>query len=182
MSVPSEKERRADMYHYLGIVTEEDLEDGYIVPSYILCQAHGESTARSGWRVIKQTENNSLKNMNKVLVKTIIGHEDMIEFLCSYRTRDHPHGNRHYTYEETKKYYPKGALFWFECNKYGEPGEYAIFITRVPRNIKGKTDAGFQMLKERMKITKPLKEILSQEPAYEANPFSQVKPKLVQRR
>ena len=169
------------MYHYLGIVTEDDLEDGYIVPSYILCQAHGESENRSGWRVIKQTEDNGLKSMSKVLVKTIIGHEDMIEYLCSYRTRDHMHGDRHYTHEETKKYYPKGALFWFECNKHGEPGEYAIFITRVPRRH-GKTDAGFQLLQKRMKIEKPLKEILSQEPAYEINPFSQVKPKLAQRK
>ena len=170
------------MYHFLGIVTEEDLLSGSISPSYVLCQSHGESQARSGWRVIKQTGKNNFSGMNKVLVKTLSGNEDMINFLLSYRTRDHMHGDKYYTHEETKKYYPKGALFWFACNQYGEPAGYAILITRVPAPVKEKSDSGFQRLKESMARVPPVKTILSREPACEMNPYSNVKPKLPQRR
>lgn len=171
------------MYHFLGIVAEDDLQNGIIVPSYILCQAHGTSEKRSGWRVVKQTDGNSLRTMNKVMVKNLSGNEDMIDFLCGYRTRDHMHGDRNYTHEETKKYYPKGALFWFECNEYGEPGKYAVFITRVPIESKKRlTDAGFKTLKEKRNQAVPMKTILSREPACEVNVYSEIKPRLPQRR
>lgn len=51
------------------------------------------------------------------------------------------HGDKRYSHEETKKYYPKGALCWFECNQYGEPLGTAIFIETVPRR---------KLVKERM--------------------------------
>ena len=171
------------MYHFLGIVEEEDLKNGNIVPSYILCQSHGDSAARSGWRVIKQTEDSPFKNMNKVLVKTLSGNEDMIDFLCGYRTRDHMHGDKRYKHEETKKYYPKGALFWFACNRYGEPGDYAILITKIP--IQGKFsdgDAGFRRLLSKQNEKPLMSSVLSSEPNCEMNVYSHIKPKLFQGR
>lgn len=47
--------------------------------------------------------------MNKVLVTELYGHDDMIDYLCAYRTRDHMHNDDHYSHAATKKYYPKGA-------------------------------------------------------------------------
>lgn len=168
------------MYHFLGIVTDQDILDGNIVPSYILCQSHGEKDTRSGWRVIKQEPGSMFLGMNKVLVKTLIGNEAMIDFFRNYQTRDHEHGDKHYTYEETKKYYPKGALFWFECNEYGEPGQCAIMIRRIP-DKSTRFEKGFRNLKESRKKIPPLKTVLAREPACELDEYSHVKPKLAQR-
>jgi len=169
------------MYHFLGIIAEEDFQKGIMIPSYILCQSHGTSEKRSGWRVIKQNPDNNLTSMNKVLVKTLTGNNDMVDFLCGYRTRDHMHGDKHYKHEQTKKYYPKGALCWFECNQYGEPGQFAIFITKVPVKH-GKTDSGFTRLKENNKKIPPIKTILTEDITAEMNDYSNVKPRLPQRR
>lgn len=171
------------MYCYLGIVAQEDLTNGIIEPSYILCQSHGKSEARSGWRVMRQDDSNVFRNMNKVLVKSIIGNDQMIHFLCNYRTRDHPHNDKKHKYEETKKYYPIGALFWFQCDEYGEPNGAAIFIQKIPVKHSGRTtDDGFQKLKVARNIIPSLKEILTQEPQYEINESTNIKPRLAQRR
>ena len=171
------------MFHFLGIIAEDDFQQGIMIPSYILCQSHGTSENRSGWRVIKQTPNNAMLGMNKVLVKTLTGNDDMIDFLSNYRTRDHMHGDSHYKHEQTKKYYPKGALCWFECNKYGEPGQLAIFITKVPvKQNQHKTDSGFQRMKQSKEKTPKIKTILSDNELMEMNEFSNVKPRLPQRR
>lgn len=169
------------MYFYLGIVAEEDLRKGYIIPSYILCQSHGTSERRSGWRVTKQNEDNPMRNMNKVLVTSLLGHDDMIDFLCAYRTRDHMHGDKHYKHHQTKKYYPKGGMFWFECNQYGEPCGSALFIMRVPVGKKN-TDSGFTRLKEAQQKEPSLIDLLSNEISFEDNPTTSMKAKLVQRR
>lgn len=96
--------------YFLAIVSMQDLLRGNIEPSYIMCQSHGGSLNRSGWRVFKA---NTIGNCNKVLVRSPVGNEPMVDFLSSYRTRDHMHGSTRYKHEATKKYYPKGALFWF---------------------------------------------------------------------
>lgn len=167
------------MYHFLGIVLEEDILNGTIIPAYILCQSKGTSENRSGWRVIRQSEDNSMANMPKVLTKTLIGNDNMIDFLCNYRTRDHMHGDKNYKAEDTKKYYPKGALFWFECDKNGKPLDNAIFITRVPRKT-GISDGGFKRLIEQNSYVPPIKTVLAREPTMKENEFSVVKPKLAQ--
>lgn len=166
------------MYHFLGIVLEEDILNGTIVPAYILCQSKGTSERRSGWRVARQDENNILANMQKVIVKTLIGNENMIDFLCSYRTRDHMHGDKHHKQEATKKYYPKGALFWFECKKNGEPLNNAIFIMKVP--VKAETDAGFKRLMERNEYVPPVKTVLAREPTMMDDVLYVIKPRLSQ--
>jgi len=166
------------MLFYLGIVAEDDLIAGNIVPSYVLCRSHGSSSKRSGMRVIKQTPNSKLKSMNKVLVTSITDNDALIDFLCSYRTRDHMHGDKHYDHEKTKKYYPKGGLFWFECNEYGEKTGAAIFIKKVPdvaRN--GKTDYGFTEYKEKTRHVPTVSQILSKEPNEELYAQANIKPK-----
>lgn len=174
------------MFYFLGIVVDQDILHGDMSPSYIVCQSHGLSEKRSGWRVIRQDKTNkALRNMNKVLVKSLIGNDLLINYMCNYRTRDHMHGDKKYSHEQTKKYYPKGALFWFECNQYGEPNGTAIFIKRVPVNSNipfYESDLGFQQLKEAEKIKPKLNVILSKEPTYEINDYSNIKPRLVQQR
>lgn len=168
------------MFHFLGIVAEEDYQEGRIIPSYILCQAQAKSENRSGWRVIKQNEDSPFLNMPKVLVTSPSGHEDMIDFLSAYRTRDHMHQDRHYKHEDTMKYYPVGAMFWFECDEHGRPGSYAVFIKPVPDKKKRGTDDGFQRLKEARGKEMPVKEILSRDPKLLDDEYSEVKPKLYQ--
>jgi len=58
-----------------------------------------------------------------VLVTSIYGHEDMIDYLSDYRTQDKMHG---------KHYYPVGALCWFETNQYGDPTGSVYYIKRIP--------------------------------------------------
>jgi hypothetical protein len=84
-----------------------------------------------------------MRNMSKVLVTSLIGNEDMIDFLCSYRTRDHMHNSKHFSHEKTKKYYPHGGLFWFVCDKNGNPAGPALFIMKVPVTTRS-TDTGFK--------------------------------------
>ena len=174
------------MYYFLGIVVDEDIMRGDMSPSYIVCQSHGTSENRSGWRVVRQDKTNkSLRNMNKALVKTILGNDLLIDFMCNYRTRDHMHGSEKYDHEQTKKYYPKGALFWFECNRYGEPLGTAIYIKKVPVNEHftfKNVDQGFKRLKEAMNKVPKLNEVIAKEPNYEINDYSNIKPRLVQQR
>lgn len=166
------------MLFFLGIVAEEDMNSGNIVPSYILCQSHGTSDKRSGLRVVKQTKNNNMRSMNKVLVNSITDHQELIDFLCSYRTRDHMHGDKKYKHADTKKYYPKGGLFWFECDQYGQKAGAAIFIKRVPdlRNHK-KVDDNFTRYKEHKERVPSAAEILSREPNEELYTYANIKPK-----
>lgn len=49
-------------------------------PSYILCQSHGTSDKRSGWRIVRQDDTNALRSMPKVLVTSLVGNEAMIDF------------------------------------------------------------------------------------------------------
>ena len=168
------------MYHYLGIVAEDDYQKGIIIPSYILCKSYGKSEARSGWRVVKQNKDSPLLNMPKVLVRSMLDHDDMIEFLSRYNTRDHIHGSEKYSHEETMKYYPEGAMFWFSCNEYGEPGSYALFIKKVPD---GKcVTSSFQKLKESRSRKIPIKDVFLKDKHFIENENSCVKPKLVQRK
>lgn len=92
------------------------------------------------------------------------------------------HGDKHYKHEETKKYYPKGALFWFECDEYGEPLGTAVFIENVPRKHKGPTDSGLRRLKAARQYIQPLKTALAREPTCMEHSDSCVKPKLIQGR
>lgn len=144
--------------YFLAIVTDENIKAGLILPGYILCKSQGTSPNRSGWRVSNMTIKDTV-SYPKLLVDSVNGREEMIEFLSAYRTRDHVHNDPKYTHEETKKYYPKGALFWFECDKYGDIEGPALFVKRVPEKNKS-LDHGFKMLKEAWQHTKDIKELL----------------------
>lgn len=169
------------MYYFLGIVEQHDLVEGRIQPAFILCQSHGVAQTRSGWRVIKQSPDNAMTSMPKVLTTSLIGNEAMIDFLCSYNTRDHMHGDKHYTHEETKKYFPVGALCWFGCNCYGEPNGYAVLIRKVP-DTKGRyKQSGFQRLKAHQEYRPSWKELLSRDLRCIENERSGIKPRLAQK-
>lgn len=167
------------MYYYLGIVAQEDVLAGNFEPSYMLCQSHGKSENRSGWRVVKS--NSVMSNMNKVLVKTLYGNDTMIQFMSHYRTRDHMHADKRYKHEKTKKYYPKGGLFWFGCNAYGERDGPAVFVKNVPD--KGfNTDDGLNIVRRADEKVIPVKQVFSREPVFVDIEESCVKPKLYQER
>ena len=118
--------------YFLGIVTDANMLEGIITPGYVLCKANGKSENRSGWRVTNLTLGPPKMMLPKLLVNSPTGHDEMIDFLSHFRTREHMHGDNNYTHEATKKYYPHGALFWFECNKYGDQTGHALFVKRVP--------------------------------------------------
>lgn len=65
----------------------------------------------------------SIFSLPKVLVTSIYGHEDMLDYLSDYRTQDKFKG---------KHYYPSGALCWFECNRFGDPTGSVYYVRKVP--------------------------------------------------
>lgn len=164
--------------YFLAIVAKQDLLRGNIAPSYILCQSHGTSDKRSPWRVHRADIIPS--NASKVLTKWPSGNNIMINFLSCYRTRDHAHGARYVHHEHTKKFYPEGALFWFECNDYGEAIGPAIFVKCVPEKGVYKLDSGKQRIEQALEYTPSVAELFSRDPFAMNLTCSGVKPKLVQ--
>ena len=164
--------------YFLAIVSQEDLLRGNIVPSFFLCQSHGGAESRGPWRVYRA--DTALASCPKVLVRSPVGNDAMIDFLSAYRTRDHMHNSRKYKHYQTKKYHPEGALFWFECNIYGEPIGSAIFIKCIPdKNIHGR-DGGLARLKQALSVRPSTAHLLSRLFWAEPHVFSGVKPKLHQ--
>lgn len=165
--------------YFLAIVSQQDLLRGNIAPSYILCQSHGTSEQRSPWRVYRA--NTPLAKCPKALVKWPSGNDAMIDFLSRYRTRDHMHGARRYYHSSTQKYYPEGALFWFECNDYGEITGPAVFVKRVPdETMHVRWDGGKQRLEAALSVTPPVNELFSRDPWALPLVQSDVKPRLHQ--
>ena len=85
--------------------------------------ANTSSNKRSGWRVVKQFGDKPRFNLQKVLVTSIYGHDDLLDYLSDYRTQDKLRGVH---------YYPKGALCWFETNQYGDPTGMVYLARRIP--------------------------------------------------
>jgi len=164
--------------YFLAIVSQQDHLRGMIEPSYILCKSGGDSPSRSPWRVYRANEN--FPGVSKVLVKWPSGSEEMIDFMSHYRTRDHMHQSGNYRHERTKKYYPKGALFWFECNEYGEAEGPAVFVKFVPDPDIVKTDNGKQRLDDALSHELSAADILCRDPWSVSLNQSGIKPKLVQ--
>lgn len=164
--------------YFLAIVAKDDLLRGNIAPSYILCQSHGESDKRAPWRVYRA--DGIAPSINKVLVKWPSGNDVMIGFLSCYRTRDHAHRAKRIRHEHTKKYYPEGALFWFECNDYGEVTGPAVFVKTVPEKGVYKLDSGKQRLAQAMAVTPSVSDLFSNDPFAVSLMSSGVKPKLYQ--
>lgn len=91
------------------------------------------------------------RNLPKVLVTEITGHEEMIQFMSSYQKVD----------ENGKHFHPRGALCWFACNRYGDPTGEVYVIKRVPewRWIFDFANRGFQQLKKTRSRIPELKEL-----------------------
>ena len=72
---------------------------------------------------MKQFDGKTRFNLPKVLVTSIYGHEDMLDYLSDYRTQDKLRGVH---------YYPSGALCWFETNQYGDPTGSVYYARKIP--------------------------------------------------
>ena len=159
------------MYFTLAIVIERDVKNGSFWPSYVLCQSNTSSNKRSGWRVVKQFNGKSKFNLPKVLVTSIYGHQDMIDYLSDYRTQDKMHGVH---------YYPKGLLCWFESNRYGDPIGSVYIIRQVPDMALidlPRSQKGYRRLLKQQNKSQTLKEILLKE-KNDTDSIAVVKPKL----
>lgn len=117
--------------YFLAIVNEANLRQGLIVPAYFLCQSKGKSKNRSNMRVQNVVTGQRVVRLPKVLVDKPYGHDELVMYLSNYRTREHMHRGK-YKHKATMKYFPKGALFWFPCDRYGAINGDPIFIKRVP--------------------------------------------------
>ena len=165
------------MYYFLAIVKQKDLLRGNIEPSYILCKANGTKDTRAPWRVVQPE--NTLGAMPKVLVTTLVGHEEMIDFLSCYRTRDRMYHAGRRNSKKTRKYYPEGGLFWFPCDISGFRKGPALFIKRVPdESIGREADQGFNRLKAFWARKPVMSEILTRDSAFYGLPNT--KPRLPQ--
>lgn len=103
--------------------------------------------------------------MPKVLVNDPANHPELVDFLSGYRTRDHMHGDKAYDHEETKKYYPKGALMWFPCDPHGDRlNKPPIFVKRLPDlKVKGMSDQGKNRLEKANEERKRWQYLMSKE-------------------
>lgn len=157
--------RAASGYYFLGIVAMEDMLEGNMMPSYIVCQSKRKSESRSGLRVVKA--NSTMVGMDKLLVANIHAHPELIDFMSNYRTRDHMHTKNLRQRARTRKYTPEGGLFWFPCTASGLMCRYnykPIFIKLVPDNEGRATDDGFTRLKAAREHIPSWKEVLLREP------------------
>lgn len=122
-----------------------------------MCYANTTSEKRSGYRVIKQYDGSSTCNLLKVLVTSIYGHDELLDYLSDYRTQDKMHGVH---------YYPSGALCWFESNQYGDPIGAVYYVRKVP-DIKyleiPRRQRGLKRLLKQQNIKPSLKERLIKE-------------------
>ena len=167
------------MYYFLAIVKDKDLLKGNIVPSYILCKVKDPSPGYAPWRVYRP-DNGYIVALQKVLVTSLLGHDEMIDFLSKYRTRDKAPNRRGRRSRASYKFYPKGALFWFPCDIYGVQNGPALFIKRVPdKTIKGdNNDQGKQRYEAYLKYRPLMSEVLTRDKTM--YPLAVVKPKLAQ--
>ena len=103
--------------------------------------------------MVKQYRKNN-SNLSALLVTSIYGHDDMLDYFSDFRTQDKPHGTH---------YYPKGALCWFETNQYGEPIGSVYFVRKIP-NMKmlelPMAKRGFRQLKAQRELKKNFKHVL----------------------
>ena len=136
-----------------------------------MCHAVSTSKNRSGLRVIKQLDGNPKINLPKVLVTSIYGHEDLLDYLSDYRTQDKFKG---------KHYYPYGALCWFETNRYGDPIGKVYYAKKIP-DMKyldiPRRQRGFRRMLNRQKQKKKINELLAKEKP-DTEQWTYAKPKL----
>lgn len=167
------------MMFFMGIVAKDDMDKGIFEPSYILYRSKGTSQNRSGIRVYRSNVNVSA-NMQKLLAYVPYGNEGLIDFMSHYRTRDHMHKDQKYDHAETKKYYPQGGLFWFQCDVYGNRTGAAIFIKNVPDKSRTAADDGMKVLQQYENKTYTVAQCLNVSKDMFNNEYSAVKTKIPQ--
>lgn len=89
-----------------------------------------------------------------MLVTSIYGHDDMLDYLSDYRTQDKFKGVH---------YYPSGALCWFESNRYGDPTGAVYYARKIPDKKLleiPRRQRGFKKLLRQKKIKHDIKESL----------------------
>lgn len=165
------------MYYFLALVKDKDLLKGNIVPSYILCKVSNPSQNYAPWRVYRP-DNGQIVALKKVLVTSLVGHEEMVDFLSRYRTRDKAPNRRGKRSRASYKFYPKGALFWFPCDIYGVQKGPALFIKRVPDKSIKQSDQGKQRYESFLQYRPLMSEVLTRDKTM--YPLAVVKPKLAQ--
>lgn len=117
--------------YLLGIIAQQDAQQGYFIPSYVLCRVRSPSTKMIPFRYVTGRSMDDFEV--KVIFPDIHGHDAFIEYSSSYRTRDRFRESLTVSKEEAKLYCPKGLLAWCECDKFGTPNGNIIPIHWVPK-------------------------------------------------
>ena len=149
------------MFAFLGIIARDDFEKGITFPSYYLCKTTPRTGYTAGYRVV--AADCKFRNSTKVLVTTLTGHEDLIEYMSCFRTAYYPR-NKKKLAENRKRIFVRGALCWFPCNRFGERigDQPPIFITMVPLKER-KAEKGKTRMEEIRKRKRKLNSVLAEE-------------------
>lgn len=160
------------MWYFLGLVTEKNLVRGNIVPDYFLSSFATTNVNYAPYRVVRRGRGR--ETMPRVLTTALSGRENdmMIDFMSNYRTKIN-----HHSY---KKFYPKGALFWFECDMRGNYNGSAVFIKHVPVSKGRLNDDKWKRMSKELLRTYTFSEILTRQNNTLGLAESAVKPMLMQ--
>lgn len=110
---------------FLGILTDQSMHAGITSPDFVLC--HNGNAKERHWMVYMT---GTVKLPPRVLVTTMEGHDDLVQFLVSHRACT-PYSRRKRKKAYKKRYTPKGAIFWYECDIYGARTGPCYFVKRV---------------------------------------------------
>ena len=113
-------------------------------------------------------------NIPKALVTSMIGHEDMIDYMSTYRSPDKFKG---------KQYLARGGLFWFTCNQYGDLTGSCYFIKRVPDEELLKESfhgLGYRKVIKKKKKTLTVPQIFCEDKYLAKDILNEIRPKLKQ--
>lgn len=150
------------MFAFLGVIAENDFKRGIMDPSYYLCKTVPRTGYTIGYRIV--AADCRFRNMTKVLVTTLTGHEDLIEYMSCFRAVFYPK-NKKKLEKNRERFFVRGALCWFPCNKYGERvgDQPPILITMVP--VKNRVpEQGKQRLEEIRERKRKLSSVFAKEP------------------
>ena len=160
------------MHYFLGLVTREDCICGNINPSYVLISTGALTTERSPWHVARIGLNHECDK--RVLATSLLGNEIMIDYMSNYRTKVDTRAGCY------KKFFPKGSLFWFECDRKGNRTGKAIYIKNVPDKRGRYNDDGWQNMRKKLLHTYSIPELLTKDERFYSNRDSGIAPLIMQ--